>query len=427
MRRLITVVSVIAAFYLHSAAQITLDECIEKAIQNYPIIKKYDLIARTGTINLSDINKSWLPGIKAYGQISVQNAVPEFPEIFTDILEQMGQQMQGMKHAQYKAGIDITQNIWDGGASKSNRAIRRAETTESKAAVDVQLYALREKVQNLYFGILLMDEQIRQSESTISLLKANHTQLTAMFDNGAAMQSDADMIEAQILTMGQRITEAQSTVDSYRKMLETYIGETIGSRRLTKPSADIPLTLTSNRPELKLSDARLKLNEAKENTVNTTVMPRLGLFAQTYYGYPGFNYFENMINRDLSFNILAGVKISWNIDSFYMRKNSRKKLEIASADITTERDIFLFNSRLLTQSQIESINGLKKIIDDDAKIIELRANVRKAAETQLENGIIDTTALLAKITDENQARLSAGYHEIQLLQLIHQLKYTLNR
>ena len=156
-------------------------------------------------------------------------------------------------------------------------------------------------------------------------------------------------------------------------------------------------------------------------------MPKIGLFAQAYYGYPGFDYFKSMMNRDLSFNILAGVKASWNIDSFYTKKNRLNKIDLDLSNIEIEREIFLFNSNLQTEKDLEAIEGLKKVMEDDEEIIELRQNVRKAAESQLRNGIIDATALLSKITDENIARLTAKLHEIQYIQQIYNLKNTLNQ
>lgn len=156
-------------------------------------------------------------------------------------------------------------------------------------------------------------------------------------------------------------------------------------------------------------------------------MPKIGLFAQAYYGYPGFDNFKSMMNRDLSFNVLAGIKVSWNIGSLYTKKNSEQKIRIASDNIAADRDLFLFNTSLQTQQQVDRVNEIGNVMKEDARIVRLRANVRRAAESQLENGVIDATALLAKITEENQARLSATYHEIQLIQSIYQLKYTLNR
>ncbi len=196
---------------------------------------------------------------------------------------------------------------------------------------------------------------------------------------------------------------------------------------LEKPLAEMPGDMAVNRPELELFEAQTQANEARRSSIMSGLMPKVGLFAQAYYGYPGFDYFKSMMNRDMSFNMVAGVKVSWSIGAFYMKKNNERKLQIASENISADRDVFLFNTRLQTQSQTGRISELEDIMKEDSRIVELRANVRRAAEAQLENGVIDATALLSKITDENQARLASAYHEIQFIQSIYQLKYTLNR
>lgn len=427
MKKLAHILLTLTLLPLTALADVSLDYCLEKAENNYPLIKKYGLIEKTSEMNLSDINKSWLPRIGAYGQVTVQNVVPEFPETLKNVLSQMGQEAKGLGHAQYKVGVDVSQSVWDGGASKAQRAIERASSAESQAQLAVQIYAVREKVMNLYFGILLMNEQIAQCENTIALLKANHSLMESMVKGGVAMQSDADMVEAQLLAMTQQLVSARSAEKAYRDVLSVYVGEKLDNEKLEKPKADMPADLQSDRPELSLFDARKRLNSTRNSAIESSVMPRLGLFAQAYYGYPGFNYFESMINRDLSFNILAGVKLSWNIDSFYTKRNSQRKLALANEGIDNDREVFLFNSGLQTSSQTEAIEGLREAMAYDEKIVALRGNVRKAAESQLRNGVIDATALLSKITDENQARLTASYHEIQLIQNIYKLKNTLNR
>ena len=201
------------------------------------------------------------------------------------------------------------------------------------------------------------------------------------------------------------------------------------SEELVIPDASMPMPETDNqkRPELKLFENQKAANDAAERTANVSLMPRIGLFAQAYYGYPGFDYFKSMMNRNLSFNIMAGIKVSWNIDSFYTRKNTRRRTSVSNAQIEADKEIFLFNNRLQSTSQMSNINGIRSMIEDDARIVELRQNVRRAAELQLDNGVIDATTLLAKISDENAAQLISIFHEIQLLQEIYKLKYTLNQ
>lgn len=409
------------------AAQVTIEQCVNLAQENYPLIKKYDLLNSLNEINLSDINKSWLPQISVYAQGNVQNATPSFPDRLSGMLKQMGTDISGLNEWQYKIGADLNQTIWDGGSSKARREIERTQHAEKQAALDVQLYAVKERVENLFFGILLIDEQAKQIRASIDLLQDNLQKLRSMLKNGIAMQCDADMVEAQYLATSQQLIQARSMAESYRRLLEIYIGESLAGRELIMPDAVIPGDLVPNRPEQKLFNAQLLANDALRNNITSSIMPQIGLFAQAYYGYPGYDYFENMMNRNPSFNLLAGVKISWNIGAFYTKKNSNQKLKLAAGEISADRETFLFNTSLETQSQVDNINELKAVIKEDGRIVELRANVRRAAESQLDNGTIDATALLTKITDEKQARLNAAYHEIQLLQSIYKLKHTVNK
>lgn len=409
------------------SAQVTLEECIALAEENYPIISKYDLLEQTKEVNLSNINKGWLPQINLYGQGTVQNDTPSLPESLTNIINQTGTNIAGLNEWQYRIGADISQNIWDGGTSKVHRKIELAEDAERQAAIDVQLYAVRERVEDLYFGILLMDAQIEQVKNMQLLLQSNLDKLRIMQSNGTAMQSDVDMVEAEYLGTVQQLTQAESASQSYRNVLGLFMGKSIVGQKLVKPEAFIPQNMMPSRPELKYFEKQLQTNDARNASITANMMPKIGLFAQLYYGYTGFDYFENMMNRNPSFNILAGVKLSWNIGALYNKKNDRMKLKLSSDNINVERDIFLFNINLQSRSQLDHIDELKAVIKNNDRIVELRTNVRKAAESQLDNGVIDATALLTKLTDEKQARLTAAYHEIQLLQSIYELKYTLNK
>lgn len=412
---------------LLATAGLTIEQCVEKARDNYPMVKKYDLLAYTLDIELSDINKGWLPRIGVYGQVTAQNVVPSFPESLSGVLQQMGQPMKGLGKLQYKAGVDVSQTIWDGGVSHAQRELRRAGTAAEQSGLDVEMYAVRQRVENLYFAILLTEEQIAQNRNTMTLLDATLERLKAMLRNGTAMQSDVDMIEAQSLTVAQGIAQAESALNGYRTVLELFIGESLQGVELIRPDSVMPSELQSDRPEIRLFDTRIVAADASRRLADTALMPKVGLFAQAYYGYPGFDYFKSMINRDLSFNIMAGVKVSWNIDSFYTKRNVSRRNRLDIAGIMAEKETFLFNSDMQVASQLEKIRGIRDVMKDDSRIMALRANVRKSAESQLENGIIDTTALLTKITDENQAALTARYHEIQLVQEIYNLKYILNR
>lgn len=427
MTRPLTLILVLLSAALCRAGDLTLDYCLERAEENYPCIRKYRLLDNTSRLNIDEINRGWLPRIELSAQGSVQNVVPAFPDALRNMLVQNGFEMKGMGKIQYRVAAGLNQTIWDGGASQSARAVQRAATAASGAAVDVELYEIRSRVENLYFGILLLQQQVKQTEQTIELLDSNHRCLVSMVRNGTAMQSEADMVEAQILTLRQSVAQAISASEAYGSVLAIFIGEDLGGRTLICPEPVMPESTEPARPELTLFDKRIALNRARENAVKATVMPRIGFFTQAYYGYPGYNYFESMVGRTMSFNIMAGVKMSWNVESLYLRNTSRRKLLLDSEMVNADREVFLYNNRLQSSREEAGINGLREIMKDDARIVELRENVRRSAESQLRNGIIDATALLSKITDENQAKLNSAYHKIQLAQSIYKLKNTLNR
>ena len=427
MKQTLTFFLLLLTMAIPGYADVTLDYCLQRAEENYPEIKKYGLLESTSELSLEEINRGWWPRLGLSAQANLQNIVPAFPGILQNMLAQNGFELKGMGKLQYKVAAELNQTIWDGGASKAQRAIERASLAESKAALDVELYAIRSQVENIYFGILLIQEQMKQTESTIELLFANLQRLESMVRNGTAMQSDADMIEAQCLTLKQSMADARNAMKGYRDVLSVYIGEELGEQILICPEAEMPQSAGSERPELTLFDKRIENNMARLKAIDASVMPHIGFFTQAYYGYPGYNYFESMTNRSLSFNIMAGVRMSWNVESLYTKDTKRHKLTLNSDMVNADREKFLFNSRLQSARENSEIEAIREVMKEDSRIVELRQNVRRSAESQLRNGIIDATALLSKINDENQARLNSAYHNIQLIQNIYKLKNTLNQ
>lgn len=408
-------------------AAVTLKECVRLAEANYPLVSKYKLLEQTNEVELSDINKGWLPGITVYGQATIQNEVPSFPDALRDVMSKLGQDFNGLSPFQYKAGVDVQQTIWDGGMSKAARQTQRASTEVQQNALGVELYSVRQRVEDLYFGILLIDEQIAQSELTLKQLQSNRDKLAAMLRSGVAMQSDVDQVEAQILTVSQQIAQALSTAESYRQVLALFTGLDLVGQTMEKPSAEMPANMEPERPEQDLFDARIRLGEAQRAAVSASLMPKAGFFAQAYYGYPRIDYFQSMRDRTPGFSVMAGIKIQWEIGAFYTRRNKLAQIDLDKAQTEADRETFLFNNRLTAASQTGDIDAIRRVMADDERIVQLRRNVRRAAESQLENGVIDTFTLITKITDENRAEMTARYHEIELLKKIHQLRTTLNK
>ena len=412
---------------LSAGAQVTLDECRRLARKHYPEIRQYDLVRRTEEYTLSNARRAWLPQLSLAAQATWQTEVPSFPNALAGMLAQQGIDMPGMNKDQYIAALELNQTLWDGGKSEADKRIARAEAAEQARSADVDLYALQGRVDNLFFGILLLDERIAQTRLTLDLLRSNLEKVRALQRNGVAMQSDADAVEAELLTVNQQLTQVTASRDSYRRMLEIFTGRPLDGEQLERPDASEPRSMESSRPELALFDATADKLTAQERLVKAATRPCFGLFAQGYYGYPGMDYFQSMMSPDWSWNAMAGVKMSWNFGAYYTRKNSLAKLRTAKEQVEVQREIFLVNTRLQTAEESGDIARLRKALADDDRIVALRRSVREAAESKLRNGVIDTDDLLRKITDEAAAATARSAREIELLKTIYELKHTINR
>ena len=405
----------------------SLEECRRLAQEHYPEIRQYDLIAQTEQYNLSNAARAWIPQVTLSGQATYQSATPTYPEAFNTILQANGIEMAGISRDQYKIAVDVSQHIWDGGKSKADKAIAEAEAEEQRSRVDVSLYELQSRVDNLYFGILLLDERKAQTEALIEVLASNLARLQTYYKNGVAMQADVDAVEAELLTARQSLGQVESSRASYRRMLEIFIGQPLAAENLERPAMQQLQSRTSARPELALFEAQESKLEAQRKAINASLMPRFSAFAQGYYGYPGLDMFKSMVSSAWTPNAIVGVRMSWNIGAFYTKRNNLEKLNAAEKQIAIQRDVFLFNTEMQTTQDDGEIARLHQAITDDSRIVELRRRVRMAAESQLKNGVIDATDLLRKISDETAAALARSTHEIELLQATYRLKTTLNQ
>ncbi len=425
-RMLMIVVIVLAA--ASAKAQLTLDECQRLAAENYPLLRQYDLVRQTTDFTLSNISRGYLPQLTLSGQATYQSDVMSLPNALTGMMTHGGNKPKGLDKDQYRIALDVSQTIWDGGNTAAQKQVARAQGKVQEAQTDVSMYEVRNRVNDLFFGILLIEDKLRINADLTALLKSNSEKTANLCKNGVAMQSDADMVLAEYLKTKQQHTELEAMKRSYVRMLALFLNKQPDEiNNLQKPSATLPTSMDNKRPELSVFDAQLRQNEAQLQMLNSGLLPRLNLFAQGYYGYPGYNMFDDMFSHDFSWNGMVGVRLTWNISRLYTHKTDRRKLDMTRGSIETARETFLFNNRLLTTQELTNIDRYRRLIDEDEEIITLRTSVRKAAEAKLEHGIIDSADLLQHITEENQARNQQSTHEIEFLKHIYELKHTLNQ
>ena len=402
----------------------TLEECQRAAEGNYPLIRQYGLIEKTTSLNVANIQKGWLPQVTASAQATLQTDVTAFPDKLQTVFQQTGITMDGLKKDQYRVGIDVQQTVYDAGNIKSQKEIARRQGELQSRQNEVTMYNVRKSVNEMYFSLLLVDEQIRLNADLQTVLEGNEKKLAAMLKGGTASESDWQNVKAERLNVVQKMTGLQSQRTALARMLSIFCGIEVNG--LVKPEMPENMNASINlRPELKALDAQLRLTDAQERALDAAMMPRLGVFAQGYYGYPGYNMFEDMMSHKFSWNGMIGARLTWNIGALYTRKNDKAKLQVQRETTEVNRERFLFDNNLEQIEQNENISRYRQMMTDDEEIISLRSSIRKAAESKLAHGIIDVNDLVREINSENKARVEQCIHEIEMLKEIYDLKITI--
>ena len=412
----------------------TLEECQQAAEKNYPLIQQYGLIEKTTQLTVANIQKGWLPQVSASAQATYQSDVTAWPDEMKTMMGGMGIDMKGLTKDQYRVGIDVQQTIYDGGVIGSQKRIAREQGKVQAAQNEVNIYNVRKRVNEMYFGLLLIDEQIKLNTDLQTLLAGNERKLESMTKRGTAAESDLQSVKAERLNAVQKGTELASQKQMLQRMLSTFCGIEVNNIQKPQVKADggglmsegRGLMAENHRPELKALDAQISVLNAQEKALNAALMPKVGVFAQGFYGYPGLNMFEDMMRHKWSLNGIIGARVTWNIGALYTRKNDKAKLQLQRDMTENSREVFLFNNNLEQIQQNENIERYQKLMAHDGEIISLRQAVRKAAESKLAHGIIDVNDLVREINQENAACVQQSVHEIEMLKEIYDNKYTTN-
>lgn len=404
---------------------VTITQCYEWARNNYPQIHQYGLIEQTERYDLSNAGKAWLPQFSMSAKASYQSDVTKLPfdgDKISAILP--GFNVPNMSKDQYQVVAQVDQTIWDGGVSRSARALTRAGAVADREQLESELYALNDRVNQLYFGCLLQDELIRQNALLQKELGINIERITAMMNNGVANQSDLESMEVELLNARQKEIELRASRTAYRQMLGAFINKTLTDEVVLESpkSPELALATEINRPELRALDAKSEFIETRNKQLTAGLMPRLGAFVQGGYGRPGLNMLEDSFEP----YYVAGVRFSWNLGKLYTLRNDRRKIEANRRVLDVQRETFLFNTRLQLIQQNTEIRKMTDLMRTDDDIIRLRTSIKNAAEVKLENGVISVTDLIREINAEDMARQAAAAHRIQRLMAIYNYMYTTN-
>ena len=396
-----------------AAAQVTLEQCMELARRNYPQIRQLNLIEEAAEYDIANVSKSWLPQLTISGKASYQSDVVEMP------FEIPGFSFD-LPHDQYSVVGELSQTIWDGGTSKSQKELYSAGAEVQKSQLEVSVYSINDRVVQVYLGILLIDAQLRQNDILERSLERNAGQVQACIDNGTAYRADLDMVRVSMLNCEQQKEGLLSDRAAYLEMLERLIGTSLEGQELVEPDCDAacPDAAAVTRPELALYDAQRRQNEAQLRQLDSKILPKFSLSLQGGIGRPGLN----MLDSSFQPYYTAGIRMSWDLGALYTRRDEKQKLDVQLRTIESDRETFLFNTGISALQLRSSIDKARRLLEKDGEIIALQESIRAAGEEQYRNGTISMTDLMKRIDDEYDARVAESIHRIQLLMAVYDYK-----
>lgn len=386
--------------------QLTLDETYALARKNYPAIQRQALIKKTTAIQLDNLQKGFLPQIQLNAQATYQSDVTKIPVMIP------GFDIENPSKDQYKIVADLSQMIYDGGQIKARKEMQQLSASVDQQNVEVELYQLKDRINQIFLSILYLDAQARQINLVEADLQTGIKKVQAQVDNGVAFRSNLNLLKAELLTTAQRGIDIESSRKGLINVLAVFLGKDISQNVvLLQPAVNI-LEKQITRPELKLFDEQKKMINQQNELIDKKNLPTASVFLQGGYGRPALNLLKN----DFDFYYIGGLRVNWALSRLYTRKKEKEQVEINKKMLDLQEETFLLNTNTELKKQAAIIDKLKDLIVSDQEIIALRKSVTDAAKAQLDNGVITANDFVKEVNAEDQARQNLLTHQIQLLQ-----------
>ncbi len=387
--------------------KLTLDQAYDLSAKNYPVVKQKDLIKQTAAISIDNLQKGFLPQFNLGGQATYQSDVTKIGGSLP------GFSFEPPAKDQYKLVADVSQLIYDGGATKEQKTLQQLNASVEDQKIEVELYKLKERINQIFLSILYLDEQLKQVELVKADIQTGIKRVDAQVQNGVSFKSNLNMLKAEKLKAEQRAIEVNASRKGLVNALALFMGEQLNENvQLEKPVfAEAAIKTEIARPELKLFSEQQKLIGQQNRLISAKNLPKASLFAQGGYGRPGLNLLKN----GFDFYYIGGLRFNWSLGGLYTKKKEKEQVEVNKKIIEVQKETFLLNTNTQLKQQQAEIDKLKQLIASDNEIIALRKSVTDAAKAQLENGVITANDFLKEVNAEDQSRQSLITHQVQLL------------
>ncbi len=405
MKKILFLLVIFLPFFSVKSQEITLNECQELARTHFPLIRQHDLITQSANNAATALLSKYYPQMQLAGQATWQSDVTKIPITIPNLT------IPELEKDQYKLYAEVSQLVFDGGETGLQCKTIHANALVEKQKTEVEMYKLRDRINQTYFGVLLMDEQLKQNEILQNDLKTALQKIKVMVSNGVSLATNEQNLEAELLNVKQLNSGILTGKQSLIKVMELLTGKQISDQTKFLPPASVSLNTGNQRPELNLLDQQINNLSLQRKQLTAQLLPKLNLFAQGGYGKPGLNMFTNSFEP----YFIAGAKINWQFSRLYTLGKERTNIEIQHKSLDLQKEIFNLNNSISQTQQSGEIQKLRQMLQTDDEIVLLRNKIKETSLIQLENGVITSADFIREANAENQARQKKSLHEMQLL------------
>jgi outer membrane protein TolC len=403
--KLLFVVLLFPFHLLMAQDAVTLEQCQNWARENHPVLKQLDLYQQILDLKNENNATSFLPQVNLNGQATYQSAVTKIGLSLPNV------KIPSVDKDQYKFYLDFKQTIWDGGLSKAKELINNAENAGNLQQTEVELYQVKEKVNQFFFTSFLIQENLKILEKKTETLGERRKILESAVNNGMVLSSELDQLLAELIKTEQLVIELKSNKEAVLYALSILTGKTteqLNNLKLPEESAvtDLPM----KRPELDLFSKQNELLNANSEILQKQRNPKLFGFGQAGYGKPGLN----MLNNEFDTYYLVGLGFSWNVLDWKTTSRQKQMIKLQQEIVQTKQESFVRNIDMATDQQNKQINQIAELLKTDQELIAIRERITKTSASKLENGAITMADYIQDLNAETTAKLMLETRKIQL-------------
>ncbi len=405
MNKIFLIFLITSPLWTFGQGVLKLEDCQKIAAANYPLMKNQAINDQSLQLATNSLKANFLPQLSMNGQASWQSDVTTIP------IKIPGINIPEASKDQYKLSIDVNQLIYDGGYNSLAKEAAIVQNRIEQNDLDNEIYKLRQRINDLYFNSNLLKHQIEILENSKKSLQARLKVCESAVINGTITHGQCDLIQAELLGIDQKITEARTGIEATANMLSIYTGTTIHSETILEiPESEIiPGNFEIRRPDYNAFSLNSTKTEILQKQSKTRLLPRLAGFAQAGYGRPGFN----MLQNEFADFFMIGAKFNWTIWNWKQTSNDSKIAGLKKELIMNTRLTFETNLRLQLASRLAEIGKYKELLNSDNQIITTRERISREAASQFDNGVLQSADLIQRMNEESTARLNAEIHKLQ--------------